>query len=150
MLLAPPRERQDDRVACARRPIVASCRSSAMPLYEYRCTSCKKRVTILTLRASEAVDAVCDRCGKRTLERLMSRFAMGRSEESRLESLSDPSNLSGLDENDPASVARWMKKMSREMGDEVGGGSDVDEMADEMASGSLEDSGGGDDGDAGC
>ena len=24
-----------------------------MPMYEYRCTSCKKRVTILTLRASE-------------------------------------------------------------------------------------------------
>jgi putative FmdB family regulatory protein len=119
-----------------------------MPLYEYRCTSCKKRVTILTLRASETVDEVCDRCGARTLERLMSRFAMGRSEESRLESLTDPSTLSGLDENDPASVARWMKKMSREMGDEVGGGGEIDEMADEMASGSFEDagdSGGGDD-----
>jgi hypothetical protein len=78
----------------------------------------------------------------------MSRFAMGRSEESRLESLTDPSTLSGLDENDPASVARWMKKMSREMGDEVGGGGEIDEMADEMASGSFEDagdSGGGDD-----
>ena len=110
-----------------------------MPLYEYRCTSCKKRVTILTLRASEAVDAVCDRCGARTLERLMSRFAMGRTEESRLDSLADPSNLSGLDENDPASTARWMKRMSREMGDEVGGGSEIDEMAEEMAAGGSAD-----------
>ena len=106
-----------------------------MPLYEYRCTSCRKRVTILTLRASETVDAVCEHCGARTLERLMSRFAMGRSEESRLDALADPSNLSGLDENDPGSVARWMKRMSREMGDEVGGGSDIDEMAEEMAAG---------------
>ena len=114
-----------------------------MPLYEYRCTSCKKRVTILTLRASESVDAVCGHCGARTLERLMSRFAMGRSEEARLESLSDPSNLSGLDENDPASMAKWMKRMSREMGDEVGGGSEIDEMVDEMASGGAD---GGDDG----
>jgi len=113
-----------------------------MPLYEYRCTSCKKRVTLLTLRASEEVDAVCDRCGARTLERLMSRFAMGRSDEARMDGLADPSNLSGLDENDPSSVARWMKKMSREMGDEVGGGSDIDEMADEMASGGLDDDGG--------
>jgi len=126
-----------------------------MPLYEYRCASCKKRVTILTLRASEQVDAVCDHCGARTLERLMSRFAMGRSDEARMDALADPSNLSGLDENDPASVARWMKKMSREMGDEVGGGGDIDEMADEMASGGLagdsdssDDSGGGDDGGA--
>src|SRR6185295_2947349 len=109
-----------------------------MPLYEYRCTSCKKRVTILTLRASEAVDAVCDRCGARTLERLMSRFAMGRSEEARLDALADPSNLSDLDENDPASAARWMKRMSREMGDEVGG-SDIDEMAEEMAAGGADD-----------
>jgi len=110
-----------------------------MPLYEYRCTSCRKRVTILTLRASEEVDAVCEHCGARTLERLMSRFAMGRSEEARLDRLSDPSNLSGLDENDPASVARWMKRMSREMGDEVGGGSEIDEMAEEMAAGGADD-----------
>jgi putative FmdB family regulatory protein len=121
-----------------------------MPLYEYRCTSCKKRVTILTLRASEAVDAVCDKCGARALERLMSRFAMGRSEESRMEALADPSNLGGLDENDPKSVARWMKRMSHEMGDEVGGGSDIDEMAEEMAAGGAGDddaSGGGSDDD---
>ncbi len=122
-----------------------------MPLYEYRCTSCKKRVTLLTLRASETVDEVCDRCGARTLERLMSRFAMGRSDEARMNALADPSNLSGLDENDPGSVARWMKKMGREMGDEVGGGSEIDELADEMASGSLGDDGdgGSDDGGAG-
>jgi len=123
-----------------------------MPLYEYRCTSCKKRVTILTLRASEQVDAVCDRCGARTLERLLSRFAMGRSDEARMDALADPSNLSGLDENDPSSVARWMKKMSSELGDEVGGGGDIDEMADEMASGGLADDSdsGGDDGGSGA
>ena len=120
-----------------------------MPLYEYRCTSCKKRVTILTLRVSEAVDAVCDRCGARTLERLMSRFAMGRTEESRLDSLADPSNLSGLDENDPASTARWMKRMSREMGDEVGGGSEIEQMADEMAAGGSADDDDGGSGDLG-
>ena len=120
-----------------------------MPLYEYRCTSCKKRVTILTLRVSEAVDAVCDRCGARTLERLMSRFAMGRTEESRLDSLADPSNLSGLDENDPASTARWMKRMSREMGDEVGGGSEIDQMAEEMAAGGSADDDDGGSGDLG-
>jgi putative FmdB family regulatory protein len=116
-----------------------------MPLYEYRCTSCRKRVTILTLRASETVDAACDRCGAHTLERLMSRFALGRSEESRMEALSDPSNLSGLDEHDPASMARWMKKMGREMGDELGDVGDIDAMADEMAAGGGSDDGASDD-----
>ena len=114
-----------------------------MPLYEYRCTDCKKRVTILTLRASEAVDAVCEHCGSRKLSRLMSRFAMGRSDEARMEALSDPSSLAGLDENDPASMARWMKKMGREMGDELGDAGDIDAMADEMAAGGGDDDIGG-------
>src|SRR5689334_22686116 len=95
-----------------------------MPIYEYRCGACKRKVTVLTLRASETVDAVCDRCGSRDLTRLMSRFAMVRSEDSRLDDLADPSSLSGLDENDPKSMARWMRKMGKELGEEAGGGSD--------------------------
>ncbi len=70
----------------------------------------------------------------------MSRFAMPKSEDARLESLSDPSSLSGLDENDPKSVARWMRKMGREMGDDLGG-EDVDQMIDEMEQGGGEDGG---------
>ncbi len=37
-----------------------------------------------------------------------------------MESLADPSSLSGLDENDPKSVARWMRRMSGEMGEDLG------------------------------
>ena len=54
-------------------------------------------------------------------------------------------NLAGLDENDPKSMARWMRKMGREMGDEFGG-EDFDEMIDEMESGKDPDSGGDDGG----
>jgi hypothetical protein len=50
----------------------------------------------------------------------MSRFATPKSEEARLESLADEGNLGDLDENDPASVARFMKKMGREFGDDLG------------------------------
>ncbi len=53
------------------------------------------------------------------MERLLSRFAAPKSEEARLESLSDPANLGGIDENDPRSVARLMKKMGQEMGEDV-------------------------------
>jgi hypothetical protein len=60
----------------------------------------------------------------------MSRFATIRSEDDRLESLADPSQLGDLDENDPRSVARWMKKMGGAMGDDVG--EDWDEMVDEV------------------
>jgi hypothetical protein len=71
----------------------------------------------------------------------MSRFAMPKSEEARMESLADPSALGGLDENDPKSVARWMRKMGKEMGEDVGG-EDFDGMVDEIESGEGE--GGGD------
>ncbi len=104
-----------------------------MPIYEYRCTGCGRKVTALTLRVSEPIDAVCDRCGSRNLTRLMSRFAMVRSEEDRLDDLADPSSLGDLDENDPKSMARWMKKMGRELGEDVG--EDFDEMVEEMESG---------------
>ena len=82
----------------------------------------------MTLSVHAAVDPVCSHCGGRALTKLVSRVAVRRSEESRLESLSDPSSLAGLDENDPKSVARWMKRMGKEMGDESG--EDFDEEVD--------------------
>jgi putative FmdB family regulatory protein len=108
-----------------------------MPIYEYRCTACKRKVTVLTLRASETVDPVCEHCGSRALTRLMSRFAMVRSDESRLDHLADDTALGGLDENDPKSVARWMRKMGKELGEDAG--DDFDEMVDEMEAGNGDD-----------
>jgi hypothetical protein len=79
------------------------------------------------------------------MRRLMSRFAMPRSEEARMDALADPSRLGDLDENDPKSLARAMRKMGREMGDEFAG-PEFDEAVNEMESGGdLGDDGGSDD-----
>jgi hypothetical protein len=59
----------------------------------------------------------------------MSRFATVKSEEARLDALADSSSLGDVDENDPASVARFMKKMGKEFGDDLGG--DFDSAVDE-------------------
>jgi len=59
--------------------------------------------------------------------------AIVRSEESHLEDLADPSSLAGLDENDPKSIARWMRKMSKEMGEELG--PEFDEVVDRLEAG---------------
>jgi len=88
-------------------------------------------MSFLVLSAATSLP-VCKFCNSEELEQLYSRFAMPKSEESRLESLADPANFSGLDENDPASVARWMKKMGKELGDDFGG-EDIDQLADEAA-----------------
>jgi putative FmdB family regulatory protein len=119
-----------------------------MPIYEYECSKCGKRTSVLTLRASERVTAKCRHCGAPGMRRLMSRFAMPKSEEARMESLADPSNFGDIDESDPKSVARMMKRMGREMGDEFGG-PEFDEAVEEIEKGGDPDSdeGGGDPGD---
>lgn len=113
-----------------------------MPIYEYECDKCHRRSSILTMRVSEKIDAVCKHCGSDKLSRLMSRFAMPRSEESRMDALSDPSAFGDLDENDPKSVAKVMRKLGKEMGDEVGG-PELDQAIDELERGG--DGGGSDD-----
>ena len=99
-----------------------------MPIYEYQCRHCRKRSTVLVLSPTHPASATCQHCGSTELDRLLSRFAAPKSEEARLESLADPHSLGGLDENDPHSVARFMKKMGQEMGEDVG---DVDALMEE-------------------
>ncbi|MBX3329258.1 MAG: zinc ribbon domain-containing protein [Nitrospira sp.] len=99
-----------------------------MPIYEYSCQECRKRSSFLVMNPRHPGSIVCRHCGSSKLERLLSRFAAPKSEESRLESLADPANLGGLDESDPRSVARLMKKMGEEMGEDM---SDVEAMLDQ-------------------
>ena len=106
-----------------------------MPIYEYRCQDCRRRVSILLRSFGEAETATpqCPRCGSSNLTRLISRVAVLRSEESRLDAMADPSSLGDLDENDPKSVARWMRRMSGELGEDMG--DDFDEVVDRLEAG---------------
>jgi len=63
------------------------------------------------------------------MSRVLSRVRVIRSEESRMESLADPTMWGGLDEKDPKSMGKWMKKMGKEMGEDMG--EDVDQMVEE-------------------
>jgi putative FmdB family regulatory protein len=91
-----------------------------MPIYEYRCRACGQKNSILVLNLKKAAEPVCRSCGGRDLEKLVSRIALLRSEEDRMESLASSAGLAGADENDPRSMARWMKKVGREIGEEAG------------------------------
>jgi len=64
----------------------------------------------------------------------MSRFAMIKSEDARLDSLANPGALGDIDESDPKSMARWMRRMGKELGEDVAG-DDFDEMVNEMEAG---------------
>jgi putative FmdB family regulatory protein len=101
-----------------------------MPIYEYRCTACRRRVTRVTLRVSEPVVETCEHCGAHPLERLMSRFALGRSAGRRLDDLCDDPTL---DSDDPEATAEWLRRMGSELGED--GGPEFDELVDDVAHG---------------
>lgn len=109
-----------------------------MPIYEYECHGCRRRVSLLILTPSTAPAPECPRCGSADLSRLMSRFATIKSEDARLESMADASQYGDLDENDPKSVARFMKRMGQEMGEDLGDDLDAaveESMADDAGEG---------------
>ena len=106
-----------------------------MPIYEYYCQDCRRQVSLLWRSLSDATsrEPICPRCGGTHLDRLISRVAVLRSEESRLDDLADPGSMGDLDENDPKSLARWMRKMASETGEDLG--PEFDEVVGRLESG---------------
>jgi putative FmdB family regulatory protein len=116
-----------------------------MPIYEFECRDCHRKTTALVLSRERIGEVRCRRCGGASLEKLFSRFATPKSEEARLDSLADPASVGDIDENDPESVARWMKRMGREMGEDFG--DELDQAMDEERTGGSDPDGGADEGD---
>ena len=106
-----------------------------MPIYEYRCSACHELVSILVRSISKMQTTTprCPYCGSLDLRRLISRVAVVRSEESRLESLTDMSTLSDIEENNPRTIGRWMRRMSVEMGENLS--TEFAEVADRLEAG---------------
>ena len=104
-----------------------------MPIYEYRCGGCRRRVSVFQRSMSVSTSPRCPQCGSGDLARLVSRFAVVRGEEALLDSLDDESLLAGVDEKDPKSVAAWARKMGSRFGEEMGG--DFEDAIEEMESG---------------
>jgi|SRR5208282_6456047 len=105
-----------------------------MPIYEYYCNACKKTSSFLLLRTTEKIEPYCRHCNSTEVKRVLSRVAVLRGEEKRMESLLDPARLGDLDENDPGSVEKLMRRMGSELGDDLGEGFE-EEMEEALASG---------------
>ncbi len=108
-----------------------------MPYYDYICLDCKRRFDIfLTYAEYGARPVACPHCGSGRVRRRLTRVRMARSEESRIESLvgdlSDPSALDGL-EDDPQAMGRLMRKMGKELGEDLP--PEFDEVVDRLEKG---------------
>lgn len=90
-----------------------------MPLYDYVCLDCQKRFDLFLSYAEYGKKVVkCQHCGSAHVRRRLPRVRVARSEESRMENLVDPSALAGM-EDDPKALGQMMRKMGREMGENL-------------------------------
>jgi putative FmdB family regulatory protein len=90
-----------------------------MPTYEYRCLNCKRRFSLFfTYSEYGTKSAACPHCRSENVQRKIGRIRVARSDESRLDNLSNPEALEGLEE-DPRALGRMMRTMSREVGEEM-------------------------------
>ncbi|MFH2040365.1 MAG: FmdB family zinc ribbon protein [Chloroflexota bacterium] len=104
-----------------------------MPLYDYICLDCKQRFDIyLTYAEYGSKPVACSHCRSANVRRRPPRVRVAKSEQSRMESLADPSALAGL-EDDPKAMAAMMRKMGSEMGEELP--PEFDDVVDRLESG---------------
>ena len=117
-----------------------------MPIYEYRCNNCRRKVEIFTRNHSLPVKPTCSYCGSTELSRIFSKFAVRRSKNDKSvydDILSDRKLTDGLMRNDPRALAEWSRKMSRaadedatpeteELMDRLDAGEDVSEVVESM------------------
>jgi putative FmdB family regulatory protein len=104
-----------------------------MPTYDFICNACQQRFDIfLTFSEYGKKSVLCAHCGSKDVRRRMTKVRIAKSEESRMESMMDPSALEGM-EDDPKALGRMMKKMGKEMGEDIP--PEFDDVVDRLEAG---------------
>lgn len=115
-----------------------------MPLFEFVCQDCQKQFTFLVGVIADNDEAKCPRCGSLHLQKLMSRFTRGRSDDARMEAIAEKMESRDLD--DPGEMARFAREMGNELSAESGEdlSGDIEELIEEESRGGRNASGGDD------
>jgi len=105
-----------------------------MPTYDFICNNCGQRFDVfLTFSEYGKKKVVCSHCGSDRVRRRMTKVRIAKSGESRMESMADDvSGFEGL-EDDPKALGRMMRKMGKEMGEELP--PEFDDVVDRLESG---------------
>lgn len=92
-----------------------------MPLYQYDCSGCGKRVEILFRSVTTTKKPACPECGSKKLTKVMSRVARIKSTKERFQGIDhtrEAAEMSGS--SDPAVFARWARRVGAEYDEELG------------------------------
>ena len=105
-----------------------------MPTYDFICNDCQQRFDVFQTFAEYGKKPVtCSHCNSKNVRRRMTKVRIAKSEDARMESMADDfSGVEGLDE-DPQAMGRMMRKMGKEMGEDLP--PEFDEVVDRLESG---------------
>jgi len=115
-----------------------------MPIYEFQCGSCRKRVSVLLRSASK--QPVCPKCGSAELQRLISQFAYHNPGNVWSEEKGPPPAI-GDDKyySDPRNIGRYTEHRLKQLGIDMHSEeysktfSEVNEMIEKARDGDLPD-----------
>jgi putative FmdB family regulatory protein len=96
----------------------AGFRGGKMPIYEFYCSTCNIIYQFLIRGERKIEDLKCPKCGAADLERVMSRFSTSSSKNKSDDDLA--ADMADIDENDPRSMARAVRRMADDMGEDLG------------------------------
>lgn len=91
-----------------------------MPIYEYLCRRCNTIFQFLVRRPSSGTSPTCPRCGMDDrMQKVMSSFSVTGGSAS-IDDMAEDPDLAGLDTEDPRAMARAIRRMADEMGEDLG------------------------------
>lgn len=108
-----------------------------MPLFEYRCMECGCINTALILKPLEEKNLQCARCRSQRLVRILSHFALHKTEAQRVNEFDFRDRQSDSFYKDDRNVGLWAQKRMNQLGVDLGPG--FDETIEKARSGKLPD-----------
>lgn len=105
-----------------------------MPTYDFICNACNQRFDIFLTFSEYGKKLVhCAHCNSKDVRRRMTKVRIAKSDDSLMDSMADDfSGFEGM-ENDPQAMGRMMRKMGKEMGEDLP--AEFDEVVDRLESG---------------
>lgn len=105
-----------------------------MPTYDFICNSCQKRFEVfLTYNEYGKKTVRCEFCNSADVRRRMTKVRIAKTNDGRLESMAgELDDLEGM-EDDPAAFGHMMRKMGKEMGEELP--AEFDEVVERLEAG---------------
>ena len=106
-----------------------------MPIYEYECKSCGRITSALILKPREEKGVRCRHCQGDRMSRVLSRFAIHKTESQRMAEFDTSASRDDSFYKDDRNIGMWAKKRVQEMGVDLG--PQLDETIEKARSGKI-------------